>query len=29
GRDVNCDGCGVCLKYCPVSAIELKIIEEK
>jgi ferredoxin len=29
GRDVNCDGCGVCLKYCPVSAIELHLVEKK
>ncbi|MFX1504088.1 MAG: ferredoxin family protein [Promethearchaeota archaeon] len=29
GRNVNCDGCGVCLKHCPVSAIELHLVEKK
>ena len=24
----NCDGCGVCIKFCAVSAIELQIIEQ-
>ena len=28
-RTANCDGCGVCIKYCPVSAIELQIIKKE
>ena len=28
-RAANCDGCGVCIKYCPVSAIELQIIKKE
>ena len=23
----NCDGCGVCVKFCPVSAIEIQLVE--
>jgi ferredoxin len=26
-REINCDGCGVCIKNCPQSAIQLEIIE--
>ncbi len=29
GREINCDGCGICIRYCPVSAIELQIINEE
>ena len=29
GRDSpNCGGCGICVRYCPVKAIEIKILEE-
>ena len=27
GRTHNCDGCGVCIKFCPVSAIKLELLE--
>ena len=29
GRDINCDGCGICVRYCPVKAIDIKILEEE
>ena len=25
----NCDGCGICIRYCPVKAIDIKILEER
>ena len=25
----NCDGCGICVRYCPVKAIDIKILEER
>jgi len=28
-RPTNCDGCGVCIKNCPQSAIQLEILEVK
>jgi ferredoxin len=27
-RKFNCDGCGVCIKFCPVSALQLEILEK-
>jgi len=30
GRETpNCDGCGICVRFCPVSAIKIKILEEE
>jgi len=28
-REVNCDGCGVCIENCPQKAIKIQIIEAK
>ena len=28
-REINCDGCGVCIKMCPQVAIRIEIMEEK
>ena len=27
-REVNCDGCGVCIKICPARAIQIEFVEE-
>ncbi|MFX1411620.1 MAG: 4Fe-4S binding protein [Promethearchaeota archaeon] len=27
-REVNCDGCGVCVKMCPQVAIRIECVEE-
>lgn len=27
-RDINCDGCGVCVKICPQVAIQILCVEE-
>ncbi|MFX0008688.1 MAG: 4Fe-4S dicluster domain-containing protein [Candidatus Hermodarchaeota archaeon] len=27
-REVNCDGCGVCIKICPARAIQIECVEE-
>jgi ferredoxin len=26
-RKFNCDGCGVCQKFCPVSAIHIELVK--
>ena len=26
-RKFNCDGCGVCQKFCPVSAIQIELVK--
>jgi ferredoxin len=26
-RTYNCDGCGVCIKFCPANAIKLELLE--
>jgi len=28
-REVNCDGCGVCVKFCPQVAIRIINVEKK
>jgi len=28
GREINCDGCGVCIEICPARAIQIECIEE-
>ena len=27
-RQVNCDGCGVCIEICPARAIQIDCVEE-
>ncbi|MHA1724260.1 MAG: 4Fe-4S dicluster domain-containing protein, partial [Promethearchaeota archaeon] len=27
-REINCDGCGVCVQICPQAAIKLICVEE-
>ncbi|MHA1668973.1 MAG: 4Fe-4S binding protein [Promethearchaeota archaeon] len=26
-REINCDGCGVCVKMCPQVAIRIEVVE--
>ncbi|MFX1461040.1 MAG: 4Fe-4S binding protein, partial [Promethearchaeota archaeon] len=26
-RTYNCDGCGVCVKFCPANAIKLELLK--
>ena len=28
-REVNCDGCGVCVKLCPQVAIRIETVESE
>jgi ferredoxin len=28
GREINCDGCGVCIQICPARAIQIECVEE-
>ena len=28
-REVNCDGCGVCVQICPARAIRIETVEEE
>jgi NAD-dependent dihydropyrimidine dehydrogenase PreA subunit len=28
GREINCDGCGICISICPARAIRIETVEE-